>query len=412
MTFAKVILFSLLGGLILNLMPCVLPVIGLKILSFAEQGGQSRRRSLLLNVFYSLGLLSVFMLLATASVMLNMAWGTQFQSSTFTFSMIVLVFVMALSFLGVWELPIPGFMGSGKSGELAAREGFAGAFFKGVFTTILATPCSGPFLGPVFGFTVSQPWWATYVIFFSIGLGMASPYLLIGMFPSLLGFLPKPGAWMDTFKNLVGFFLLGTVVYLFSILGQKYTIATLTLLVVIGFACWSIGRIPFTASRPKKLLAWIAYPVLCVAVGLFAFNYLLPFEKGTIILGENTIETKTTRHLTWHMYSQPELERAIATGKTVMVEFTAKWCPNCHKNMASAIDTPEVARIVEENDVVPIYADWTSKGDDIRNLLNSYGRDAIPVLAIYRDGDAENPEVLTDLISRNRLLAALKNQPQ
>ena len=142
MTFARVILFSLLGGLILNLMPCVLPVIGLKILSFAEQGGQSRRRSLLLNVFYSLGLLSVFMLLATASVVLNMAWGTQFQSSTFTLSMIILVFVMALSFLGVWELPIPGFMGSGKSGELAAREGFAGAFFKGVFTTILATPCS------------------------------------------------------------------------------------------------------------------------------------------------------------------------------------------------------------------------------------------------------------------------------
>ncbi len=213
-TLLTVILFGLVGGLILNLMPCVLPVIGLKILGFVEQGGQSRARTLVLNLWYSLGLLSVFMVLAALAVNLQLKWGQQFQSATFVIVMSAVVFVMALSFLGVWEIPIPGFVGSGRSAELAAREGATGAFAKGVLTTILATPCSGPYLGAVFSYALTQSAVVTYVVFASIGLGMASPYLLIGAFPSLVRFLPRPGAWMETFKQFMGFVLLGTAVYL------------------------------------------------------------------------------------------------------------------------------------------------------------------------------------------------------
>ena len=191
--------FAFLGGLILNLMPCVLPVIGLKVLSFAEQGGESRLKVFGLNLAYSIGLISVFLVLASLAVFADFGWGEQFTNSTFQVSMVILVFAMALSFLGVWEIPIPGFAGTGKANDLQDKEGFSGAFFKGIFTTILATPCSGPFLGTAFGYTLTLPPAMVFLFFFTAGLGMAMPYLLIGIFPSLVKWLPKPGLWMETF---------------------------------------------------------------------------------------------------------------------------------------------------------------------------------------------------------------------
>lgn len=185
--------FALLGGLVLNFMPCVLPVIGLKVLSFVEQSGNDRGRLVTLNLSYTAGMLTVFMLLALLASLAQLglssqsfAWGQLNTLLGYKIGITVLVFAMALSFLGVWEIPIPGFAGSGAAVDLAAKEGVPGAFYKGVFTTILATPCSGPFLGPVFGATLSQPAGVTFLIFACIGLGMASPYLLISLFPALL----------------------------------------------------------------------------------------------------------------------------------------------------------------------------------------------------------------------------------
>ena len=273
---ATVILFGFIGGLILNLMPCVLPVIGLKILAFVEQGRQNRARAILLNVWYSAGLLSVFMVLAALAANLHWAWGQQFQSATFNIVMCGVVFAMALSFLGVWEIPIPGFIGSGKSAKWAAKEGAAGAFAKGVLTTVLATPCSGPYLGAVFSYTLTQSPLVTYLVFASIGLGMASPYLVIGAFPELLRFVPKPGAWMDTLKQLMGFVLLGTVVYLLSLLESSWFIPVLTLLFGLWAGCWWIGRTPLTADLRRKLMAWCTGGAVAAAIGWFAFAVLMP----------------------------------------------------------------------------------------------------------------------------------------
>ncbi len=183
---AGVLGLGLLGGFILNAMPCVLPVIGLKILSFVEQAGQSRTRVFLLNLYFSLGLMAVFMILATLAAFANMAWGELFTKPWFKITMSATVFVMALSFLGVWEIQIPGMVGGKASHELQQKEGFAGAFFKGVFTTLLATPCSGPFLGALFALAVKYPPAITYLVFGSIGLGMALPYLAIGANPNLV----------------------------------------------------------------------------------------------------------------------------------------------------------------------------------------------------------------------------------
>ena len=198
------IVLAFVGGIILNLMPCVLPVIGLKVMSFVEQAHHSRTHALVLNLWYSAGIVSVFLLLGFLAAWIGLSWGGQFGSTAFAVTLAAIVFAMALSLLGVWEIPIPGFFGSGAVQDVAAKEGPFGAFLKGAITTVLATPCTGPFMASAIAWAVTQSMSTTLVVFGSLGLGMASPYLLVGVFPELLRFLPKPGVWMETFKQITG----------------------------------------------------------------------------------------------------------------------------------------------------------------------------------------------------------------
>ncbi|MBU4397946.1 MAG: thioredoxin family protein [Planctomycetes bacterium] len=391
-TVLSQLLFAFLGGLILNIMPCVLPVISLKLLAFMQQAGESRGRVFALNVWYSIGLISVFMVLAALAATAGLAWGEQFTLPWFKVAMTGLVFVMALSFLGVWEIPIPGFVGAGKAGQLQTREGPAGAFFKGVFTTILATPCSGPFLGPVFGFLLGKPPFLVYGIFAAVGLGMASPYLIIGAFPKLIRYLPKPGGWMETFKQLMGFLLLATVIYLFSTLTTPYFLPTMTLLLGLWIACWWIGRTPATATPQVKATAWLGAIIVAVLVGRLAF---------TVLFWEPIIP--------WQPFSPKALQQARAEGKTVMVDFTADWCPNCKTNSRLAIEKEAVLKLVRVNGVAPLIADWTDKSPVIKKALNDLGYNSIPLLAIWPAQPAEKEVILLpDLISENQVLKALK----
>lgn len=387
------------GGIILNLMPCVLPVIGLKLLSFVEQSHHHRSRVLVLNLWYTLGLLSVFLVLATlacgASLGLrseNLSWGEQFSSTTFNIVMSAVVFVMALSFLGVWEIPIPGFVGSGKAAEAATHEGASGAFAKGVLSTVLATPCSGPLLGSVFGFTLRQPPGVIYAIFAAIGLGMASPYLLIGAFPQLIRFLPKPGVWMDTFKHIMGFVLLGTVVFLFTFLDRNYVVPTFGMLVGLWAGCWWIGRVPLTAELGRKIGAWVQGAAVAAGAGAISFVLLLPHDAL----------------LPWQPFSVGALAKLRSEGKTVMVDFTADWCLTCKTNLKFAINTPGVLEVIRSNDVVPLLADWTDGSQEIKDMLTALQSNSIPVVAIFPADRPNEPIVLRDLISQGRLLDALK----
>lgn len=381
---------AFLGGLILNLMPCVLPVIGLKVLSFAEQAGHDRGKVLAMNLAYTAGILIVFMVLAALAAFASYGWGELYTITEFKVGMIVLVFAMALSFLGVWEIPLPGFAGGKGANNLQQQEGYLGAFFKGIFTTILATPCSGPFLGSAIGYTLTQPPTITFMIFAAIGLGMSSPYLLIGAFPNLVNVLPKPGAWMETFKQLMGFVLMATVVYLISTVSGDHYLPVLATLVAVGFACWWIGGTPITAEPSKKTTAWLGGVGTAVLAGWLAFSYLGPSEHG----------------LPWRDYSKSALTAAQAEGKTVLVEFTADWCLTCKLNLKRAINTDRVREVVEANGVEPLLADWTDKNDEIKATLASLGSRSIPLLAIYPAG-SDRPIILRDLISEDDLLTAL-----
>jgi thiol:disulfide interchange protein len=298
---------------------------------------------------------------------------------------------MALSFLGVWEIPIPGFASSNKAMELSAQEGPVGAFCMGIFTTLLATPCSGPFLGPVFGYTASQPPLVTYLVFGSVGLGMGLPYLLIGLFPSLVSWLPKPGQWMETLKHLLGFVLLGTVVWLFSTIHHDYFLATLTLLFGIWFGCWLIGYIPIYAEWRTRMLAWAGGIGIATVVGVASFAALTPSESA----------------LPWQPYSAEALAVARAQGKTVMVDFSADWCLTCKFNLKFAINQPEVKKLVEQNDVVALLADWTDKNDTIKQALAELNSRSIPLLAIYPGDPQREVIVLRDVVTQSTVLEAL-----
>ncbi len=387
---------ALVGGLILNLMPCVLPVIGLKIMGFAKQGGESRGRVFVLNLAYVAGLLSVFLLLATLASLTQWGigqndyeWGELNTQTWFKVSMTSLVFVMALSFLGVWEIPLPGFAGSSTATEMASREGLSGAFFKGILTTILATPCSGPFLGPVFGFTIGQSQGVTYLIFLFVGLGMALPYLIIGAFPALVQWIPKPGMWMETFKQFMAFVLLGTVVYLLSTINPDYYIATMALLVALWFACWLGGRQPITASTVRRWSAWGLGCAFAVIVGLVGFTWDREYE------------------LPWKEFSASQLAESRASGRPVLVEFTANWCPTCNYNLLTALDVAAVKKVVEANGVEALKADWTDEDETIEHALAELRSRSIPLLAIYPAGRPDEVLVLRDTVTKTQVLQAL-----
>jgi thiol:disulfide interchange protein len=296
------------AGLLLNLMPCVLPVIGLKIMSFASQAGEARGRVIALNLYFVAGLVSVFLALAALAAFLGMGWGEQFQRPEFSIVLASIVFVFALSFLGVWEIPIPGFVGSGKAMGAAQREGPIGAYLKGVLTTLLATPCSGPLIVPTLAWALNQPKPVIFATFASMGLGMGFPYLMISMFPRLINLLPKPGAWMDTFKQIMGFVLLATVVWIFSFLNADYFVPTLALLFSLWAACWWIGRTPLTAEASEKIKAYLSAGGFAALLGWFSFRLLLPGVE-----------------VDWSEYTPQALANLRDRNVTVLVDFTADW---------------------------------------------------------------------------------------
>ena len=302
----KFMLYGFAGGMILNLMPCVLPVIGLKIMSFSSQAGQSRARVILLNLYYVAGIVAVFIVLAAMAAFFGWGWGEQFQKPEFGIALAAIVFVFGLSFLGVWEIPIPGFVGSSGAMQKAEGEGGVAAFLKGILTTLLATPCGGPLIAPTLAWAIVQPKPVIFATFISMGLGMGAPYLAISMFPKLMNFVPKPGAWMDTFKQVMGFVMLGTVVWIFSFLPDEKLPSTLALLFVLWAACWWINRTPLTASFGAKAKSYLIATVFAVVVGTTAFWLFLP-------------------GLHWDDYTDRRLASLQEAGKTVLVDFTADY---------------------------------------------------------------------------------------
>lgn len=417
------LLFAFIGGLILNVMPCVLPVIAIKVLSFVRQAGESRSHIFLLNVAYSAGVIAVFLTLATLAVALNIGWGGLFQRPEFNIAMAGLVFAMGLSLLGVFEIPVPGFAGSmAASGQ---DEGPVAAFFTGVLATLLATPCSGPFLGVTLGWSVLQPPLVTYLVWTTMGLGMASPYLVIGLFPGLVRWLPRPGNWMVTFKELAGLVLMGTVVFIIWFLDERYTIPVLVMLLGITIASWMIGNL-YSHSSPAHHKNLVRVGAMVVAAGIiyFSMTFVLRMverkhefqllrqksewarESGVRlpepVAGENAAE------LAWQPFSGERVVELIAEGRTVLVDFSAAWCLTCKANEANALNTPATVDLVRELNAVTVYADYTALSPEIKQWLDRFHSIGVPLTVIFPGRDARRPIILRDLYTQATLLASLR----
>jgi thiol:disulfide interchange protein len=373
-------------------------------MSIVEQAGKSRGHALVLNLWYSAGIVSVFVLLGLLAAWAGLAWGGQFGSTAFNATLAALIFAMALSLLGVWEIPIPGFFGSGTAQELAAKEGPLGAFLKGMITTILATPCTGPFMATAIAWAVTQSLATTLTVFTSLGLGMASPYLLVGVFPELLRFMPKPGAWMETFKQLMGFVLLATVVFILTFIEPAAVVPTVALLVGIGLACWLMARTPLTAELADRLQSWALAGAVALLAAVASFGWLYPD-----VMLPRYAERSASDAGEWQPFTLARLQRvAVDEGRTVLVDFSAEWCATCKVLEAAVLHTDAVDEAIADADAITMYGDFTDYPPEIERTLKALQSNGVPVIAIFPGNRPYEPIVFRGGYTKGDLVAALR----
>ncbi len=390
----KFLIYAFLGGLILNVMPCVLPVIAFKIFGFLKQAGESRSRILLLNVMYSVGVVFVFVILASLAVFAKFGWGGLFQETGFQVGMACVVFAMGLSLLGVFEIPLPGLVGSAAASH-QQQEGLLGAFLTGIFATLLATPCSGPFLGVTLGWSVKQEPLITYLVWSVMGLGMASPYLVLGFFPGWVKYLPKPGNWMVTFKEVCGLLLLATVIFLMSSLKQNWVFPMLILLLSLGCALWMIGRLyTINSTGQRRWTVRSLASVVCLGGWWLSLALADELPKGP--------------QLPWKPFSTNVVDAELKQGRTVLIDFTASWCVTCQTNKRIALNREETLQFVKQHDVLTLKADWSNGSPEVTRWLNSFDSKSIPFLIIFPGKDPTHPIVIRDAYTKTTLLKKLQ----
>ncbi|MBJ7284567.1 MAG: thioredoxin family protein, partial [Akkermansiaceae bacterium] len=382
----------LLGGLILNLMPCVFPVIGLKIMGFVQQAGQDRRKIALHGVTFALGVFTSFGILsgilyaaraAAGSGANSIGWGYQLQNPWVVLALMLLMFVLALNMFGLFEL---GTSATSVGGSLQSKQGLGGSFFSGALATIVATPCSAPFLGVAIGASIALPALQFFTAFAAMALGLALPYLILSIFPKLIEFLPRPGAWMESFKQAMSFFLFATTGYLLWVyagqIGLDNLLGPLFGLSSIAVAAWIYGR--WNLPHRTSFTRWTAM-TLSVFFAVSGLILAKPPEKSALI---------------WEPWSQETVDTLLAKGTPVYIDFTAQWCATCQVNKKRAY-SDEVIRLMKQRGVVALKADKTSPNPSIEAKLQELGRSAIPVNVLLVPG--KEPIITPELLSSEYL---------
>ena len=397
---ARVAGLAFLGGILLNLMPCVFPVLFLKGLALVNSGHKERQHLRAHGAVYAAGIVVSFWALVAVLLILRgagaqLGWGFQFQSPVFLSLMAGLLFFLGLSLAGQFEI---GLTLTGRGGHLAAKEGFAGSFFTGVLAVVVATPCAAPFMGAAVGYALAQSALVSFVIFTALALGLAAPYVALTLQPAWTRVLPRPGVWMDVLKQATAIPIFGTAIWLVWVVASTYGTGVLLVLLVsfllLAVAGWFLGRWP--AKR------WATIIAVLILVGIVVLCVIAPKR-----LADATPTTSTPNASSdWQPWSADAVAKARAAGEPVFVDFTAKWCLSCQVNERVALEKPEVRAAFEKANVVKFKADWTQHDDAIANELTSLGRDGVPVYALYKPGASE-PELLPEALTPGIVLDAL-----
>jgi thiol:disulfide interchange protein DsbD len=395
-SFVGTLVLAFFGGLILNLMPCVFPVLGIKILGFVNQAGADRRKVTLHGIVFTAGVLISFWVLAGTLAVLRaggsqLGWGFQLQSPAFVFGLAAAILVFALSMSGVFEF---GLTATGFGSQLQSKSGFTGSFLTGVLATVAATPCAAPFLAPALGAALALPTAQSFAIFTVIGVGLSTPYLLLSAFPSAVKILPRPGAWMETFKQAMAFPLYATVAYLVWVLAGQLQetglLAVLFGLVLISMGIWAYGRwnAPGASAGSTRF-------------GKFACLVLLASGAWT-----GWPVSAAPSDIVWDKWSPEAVEKLRAENRIVYVDFTARWCATCQANKRLVFHSDDVLRAFREKHIATLRGDWTNKDPQITAELAAYHRAAVPFNLVWLPGHAD-PVILPELLSPSIVLDAV-----
>lgn len=402
---------ALLGGMILNLMPCVLPILSLKILAVVNQRGQSAATARKHSLSYAAGVLLSFWIIAGLVVLGRLAtWGEQFQDARFIVIVTALMMLVALNLFGVFEFVLPG-RATGAAAELSAREGSGGAFFNGILAVVLGASCVAPVLAGAIGWAVSQPPVIIVLTFTFIGVGLALPYVLLTFFPALQKILPRPGAWMEKFKVAMGFPMLATAAWLFSLLPGHYGRAGVLwvgmFLVLLAAAGWIFGAFIQRGSQGKGLATLCA--IGCLAFGFgFALEHKLDWRHPNYAdLSAATAPPANADGIPWQPWSPEAVTAAQAEGRPILVDFTADWCLTCQANKASSIEIESVRKKLKEMNAVMLLGDYTRKSPSIRDELKRFGQAGVPLVLVYSKQSTAKPEILPALLTPGIVLDAL-----
>ena len=398
---------ALVGGLILNLMPCVFPVLGIKILGFVNQAGQDKKKVILHGLVFALGVLLSFWSLATVLAVLRaggdqLGWGFQLQSPLFVFGLAAVMLIFAMNMSGVFEF---GLSATGVGSDLQMKSGFAGSFFTGVLATVVATPCSAPFLAPALGAALTLSTVESFAVFTAIAIGLAAPYLLLSIFPAAVKVLPRPGAWMETFKQFMAFPLYATVAYLTWVLAGQTTengsLMALFGLTLIALGVWFYGRYNLPGTKPAKVRFGTLTGAVVLALGVWTG---WPEDTAAKIAAG---KASGAPEVVWDKWSPEAVAKLRAEGKTVYVDFTARWCATCQTNKKIVFHSDDVLREFAAKKIVTLRADWTNKDPAITAELAKYQRSAVPFNVIWKPGQTD-PHILPELLTPGIVLDAVK----
>jgi thiol:disulfide interchange protein len=403
------LLFGFLGGIILNLMPCVLPVISLKIFGFIQQAGQSRQKIFRSGIAFTIGIFAWFIALAVLLIALkgaghDVTWGGfQFTNPYFVLVLSVVVLVFALNLFGVFEISLPQSVTRSLL-STSERKDLLGSFFQGVFATVLATPCTAPFLGTALGFAFTQSAAIILAMLIAIAAGMSSPYLLLSAQPAWLRFLPRPGPWMLHVKQFMGFLLLATLLFLLYVLGAQRglegAIWASCFLLAISLVCWMKGAfvVP-TAPAVKQIVVLVLMLLLVIGSGFYFIGD--KFQSAKIASAD------LQGGGDWQPFTPERLQTELDQGRTVFVDFTAAWCLTCKFNEANVLEAQDVREAFQRHGIVKLKADWTNGDPVITKLLQQFGRPGVPLYVLY-PAKNEEPIVFPELLTKSMVLDKLE----
>lgn len=413
---ALAIAFAFLGGMILNLMPCVLPVISLKILSFVKLAGESRKLIFQHGLAFALGVLLSFWTLAGVLLALqaygrSVGWGFQLQEPIFVAALAAVLLVFSLSLFGLFEMGTS-MISMASQTQPNKNKGLLSSLLSGILATAVATPCTGPFLGSAVGFAVTLPAPLALLIFTSLGLGMSLPYLVLAAFPSLLRFLPRAGNWMIAFKELMGFFMLATVLWLIWIFGAQTNSFAISILLAgfffMAIACWIYGR--WATPLQKKLTRTIGLLAASCFFALGAYAVVMSSSSWADAMGGgSSVSTNVaSAEGEWEEFSAERVAELRKKGIPVFIDFTAKWCLICQANHL-VLTVDEVNQKFNEKGVVKMKADWTKNDSAIAAELRKFGRNSVPLYVLYGTDSTEKPQILPQVLTPETVTESLNH---